>query len=153
VSVMLCRGVRAATTVENDTREEILAATRELLTLVIETNGIEPDDVASAIFTTTPDLSAEYPALAARQLGWHDVALLCGHEMAVPHGLQKCIRILIHWNTTRPARAIEHVYIKGAVGLRPDRVALATLEDISTATPDEPAFELFEDTDGRDSQT
>lgn len=117
-----CRGVRGATTVERNTREDILAATLDLLQRMIDANGIEPEDVASAIFTTTPDLNAEFPALAARMLGWHDVALLCGHEMAVPGALEKCIRILIHWNTTKSAREIQHVYIRGAANLRPDRV-------------------------------
>jgi chorismate mutase len=88
---------------------------------MIETNQIEPDDVASAIFTTTIDLNADYPALAARALGWHDVALLCMHEMNVPHGLKMCIRILLHWNTAVPAQDVKHVYLRGAVNLRPDR--------------------------------
>jgi chorismate mutase len=122
--MILCRGVRGATTVERNTREAILRGTRELLTQMIEANGIHPDDVASAIFTTTPDLTAEYPALAARQLGWHDVALLCTHEMAVPHGLKCCIRVLLHWNTEKLASEVQHVYIKGAVNLRPDRAAV-----------------------------
>jgi chorismate mutase len=121
---IVCRGVRGATTVEENSREAILAATCELLTLMIEANGIQPDDVASTIFTTTPDLNAEFPAFAARQLGWHDVALLCGHEMAVPGALPRCIRILIHWNTERRADEIVHVYIKGAEDLRPDRANL-----------------------------
>ena len=121
--MIACRGIRGATTVEENTREAILGATAELLTQMIEANGIQADDVGSVIFTTTPDLTAEYPALAARQLGWHDVALLCAHEMAVPHGLGRCIRILLHWNTDRPAAEIRHVYAKGAVNLRPDRVA------------------------------
>jgi len=107
--------------VDQNTGEAILSATRELLIQMIEANGIHPDDVASAIFTTTPDLTAEYPALAARQLGWHDVALLCGHEMNVPHGLKRCIRVLLHWNTTKSASEIQHVYTRGAVNLRPDR--------------------------------
>ncbi len=115
------RGVRGATTVEANTREAILAATDELLRLMIEANEIDVEDVASAIFTTTPDLNAEYPALAARALGWHDAALLCAHEMNVPQGLPKCVRVLIHWNTTVRADEIKHVYIKGAVNLRPDR--------------------------------
>jgi chorismate mutase len=125
--MILCRGVRGATSVEHNTREAILSATRELLTRMVEANGIHPDDVASAIFTTTPDLSAEYPALAARQLGWHDVALLCTHEMAVPHGLKYCIRVLLHWNTEKLASEVQHVYIKGAVNLRPDRAAIEQL--------------------------
>ncbi|NTU65198.1 MAG: chorismate mutase [Chloroflexi bacterium] len=115
------RGVRGATTAEANTREAILTATNELLQLMIETNQIEPDDVASAIFTTTIDLNADYPALAARALGWHDVALLCMHEMNVPHGLKMCIRILLHWNTAVPAQDVKHVYLRGAVNLRPDR--------------------------------
>jgi chorismate mutase len=121
--MIACRGIRGATTVEENTREAILGATAELLTQMIEANGIQADDVGSVIFTTTPDLTAEYPALAARQLGWTDVALLCTHEMAVPHGLSHCIRILVHWNTDRSSAQIRHVYTKGAVNLRPDRVA------------------------------
>ena len=117
----MLRGVRGATTVEVNTREAILTATRELLCLMIEANGIEPDDVASAIFTTTIDLNADYPALAARALGWHDAALMCMHEMNVPHGLPQCIRILLHWNTEVAARDVKHIYINGAVNLRPDR--------------------------------
>lgn len=115
------RGVRGATTVEANTREAILAATSELLQLMIEANEIEPEDVASAIFTTTLDLNADYPALAARALGWHDVALLCMHEMDVPHGLKRCVRILLHWNTDVAACDVKHVYLRGAVNLRPDR--------------------------------
>jgi chorismate mutase len=122
----MLRGVRGATTAEANTREAILAATRELLCLMIEANHIQPEDVASAIFTTTIDLNADYPALAARALGWHDVALLCMHEMNVPHGLPQCIRILLHWNTEVLAQDVKHVYIKGAINLRPDRtVSLA----------------------------
>jgi chorismate mutase len=122
----MLRGVRGATTAEANTREAILAATRELLCLMIEANHLQPEDVASAIFTTTIDLNADYPALAARALGWHDVALLCMHEMNVPHGLPQCIRILLHWNTEVPAPDVKHVYIQGAINLRPDRtVSLA----------------------------
>ncbi len=131
----VCRGVRGATTVEGPSREEILAATAELLQRMVQENGIEPEDVASALFTTTPDLTAEYPALAARLMGWGDVALLCGHEMAVPGGLDRCVRILLHWNTTLPASGIEHVYIHGAADLRPDRGELEELRrqvDIGT---------------------
>ncbi len=115
------RGVRGATTADDNTREAILAATRELLSLMIEANDVDPDDVASAIFTTTLDLNADYPALAARALGWHDVALMCMHEMNVPHGVKQCIRILLHWSTTVAASEVQHIYIKGAVNLRPDR--------------------------------
>lgn len=118
---MPCRGVRGATTADANASEAILEATRELLALMIHSNQIEPEDVASVIFTTTPDLDAEFPALAARQFGWADVALLCGHEMAVPGALARCIRILIHWNTEKTVREIQHIYINGAANLRPDR--------------------------------
>ena len=118
---MRSRGVRGATTVPENSRDEILKATRELLALMIRRNGIQSEDVASAIFTTTTDLDAEFPALAARQLGWLDVALLCTHELDVPGSLRRCIRILLHWNTDKAASEIVHVYIRDAVALRPDR--------------------------------
>ena len=117
---MPCRGVRGATTADANTSEAILKATRELLALMIRLNGILPEDVASAIFSTTPDLDAEFPALAARQLNWMHVALMCNHELDVPGSLQKCIRILIHWNTDKSADEIQHVYVKNAANLRPD---------------------------------
>lgn len=126
----VCRGVRGATTVEEDGRDAILLATGELLWLLVQRNGIDPDDLASAIFTTTPDLVGEYPALAARKLGWLDVALLCGHEMAVPNGLPRCIRVLLHWNTAKGPREVEHVYIRGARDLRPDQSQLIELPDV-----------------------
>jgi chorismate mutase len=88
---------------------------------MIRRNGIQADDVASAIFTTTTDVDAEFPALAARQLGWLHVALLCTHELDVPGSLRHCIRILLHWNTEKAAEEIVHVYIRDAVALRPDR--------------------------------
>lgn len=116
-----CRGVRGAVTVHENTEEAILAATRELLQIIVKRNEMYPDDIASVYFTTTADLNATYPALAARQIGWSDVALLCGHEMAVPGGLEMCIRVLIHWNTTRSAKEIVHVYLREAQSLRPDR--------------------------------
>ena len=120
----VCRGVRGATTVVENNAREILAATRELLAMMIRLNGIEAEDVASGIFTTTQDLVAVYPATAARQLGWMSVPLLCGHEMAVPDGLPRCVRILLHWNTDRGQDEIHHVYLKEAVQLRPDQSEL-----------------------------
>ncbi|MBN2578538.1 MAG: chorismate mutase [Pirellulales bacterium] len=131
---MPCRGVRGATTCEENTSESILKAARELLALMIRQNGISPEDVASAVFSTTQDLDAEFPALAARQLGWFDVALMCVHELDVPDSLRRCIRVLLHWNTEKPADEIVHIYIKGAAKLRPDRskippVDWAELED------------------------
>jgi len=118
--VVRCRGVRGATTADGNSREAILQATRQLLALIIRQNGIEPQDLASAIFSTTVDLNAEFPALAARQLGWIDVALLCTHELDVPGSLRHCIRVLLHWNTAKPRDEIVHVYVKGASVLRPD---------------------------------
>lgn len=117
---MLCRGVRGATTADANTRDDILAATRQLLALMIRLNGIEPGQVASAIFSLTRDLDAEFPALAARQLGWLDVPLLCTYEVDVPGSLRRCVRVLIHWNTERPQGEIRHVYVKEAERLRPD---------------------------------
>lgn len=117
---ILCRGVRGATTVPSNGRDEILAATRQLLAIMIRRNQIEGADVASVIFTLTKDLDAEFPALAARQLGWIDVPLLCSYEVCVPRSLPRCIRILVHWNTDRPQNAIHHVYIREAASLRPD---------------------------------
>lgn len=118
---MMCRGVRGAITVGSNNEDEILEATRELLQAIIAANQMKVEDVASAYFTTTPDLNATYPAYAARQLGWYDAALLCGHEMNVPDGLSRCVRVLIHWNTTKSADEIAHIYLREARSLRPDR--------------------------------
>jgi len=125
---MFCRGVRGATTADSNTPEDILKATRELLALLIRQNEIEQEEVASVIFTTTGDLDTEFPALAARQLGWFDAALMCFHELDVPGSLRRCIRILIHWNTDTPAHDIVHVYVKGAANLRPDRSSLPPVD-------------------------
>lgn len=115
---MRCRGVRGATTVARNTREDILAATKELLEKMIQANDIRSEDVAGAFFTTTTDLNAEFPAVAARQMGWTKVALLCGHEMEVPGSLPRCLRILLLINTEKSADEIVPVYIKGACNLR-----------------------------------
>ncbi len=120
----VCRGIRGATTVPENTREAILRETRRLLALMIHLNHIRAEDVASAILTTTPDLNAEFPALAARQLGWWNVPLLCGHEMNVPGQLPRVVRILIHWNTTKRQDEIVHVYLGDAIRLRPDQYKL-----------------------------
>ena len=125
---MLVRGVRGATTVENNTRDEILTATRQLFALMIRLNGIEKEYVASAMFSVTTDLNAEFPALAARQLGWLDVPLLCTYEIDVTGSLKKCIRILINWNTEKAQSDIKHVYIKDAVRLRPDLCKLPPVD-------------------------
>jgi chorismate mutase len=116
----MCRGVRGATTVRSNTPEAIWEGTRELLKAVIEANGIVEDDVASVIFTTTPDLTAAYPAKAARDLGWQRTALMGCQEMDVPDGIPMCIRVLIHWNTSRSLDEVQHVFMHGATALRPD---------------------------------
>ncbi len=114
------RGVRGAITVDEDSAEAILQAARELLRAMIAANTIDEDDVASVIFTCTPDLTAAYPAKAARDIGWQSTALMGCQEMPVPGGLPRCIRVLIHWNTTKGQREIQHVYLRGAQVLRPD---------------------------------
>lgn len=117
---LMVRGLRGAITVQNNTAEEILAATSELLQALVAANAIERDRVASIIFTTTIDLNAAFPAVAARELGWTDVALLNAHEMAVPGSLPRCVRILIHLNTERAPHELRHIYLRDARKLRPD---------------------------------
>jgi chorismate mutase len=107
--------------VEQNTPEDILSGTREVLQALIAANGIGVEDVASVFLSASPDLTAEFPALAVRELGWLETAVLCTHEMQVPHGLERCVRVLLHWNTERTLGEIEHVYLKSAVKLRPDR--------------------------------
>ena len=115
---LACRGIRGATTVESNTKEAIVAGTKELLHELIEANDIQQEQVATVIFTTTRDLNAEFPAVAARQIGWTDVALLCSHEMDVPDALSCCIRVLLLVNTERPPQELSNVYLRGAVNLR-----------------------------------
>ena len=119
---MLVRGIRGATTVESNTREEILDAARELLDAIVTANELPHDHVASILFSTTVDLNAEFPAVAARELGWTDVALECVHEMNVPGSLPKCLRILMHVNTDKTNAEIQHIYLRGARVLRRDLV-------------------------------
>ena len=115
------RGLRGATTAAANTSEAILQATEELLRALQAANGFAPEDVESAIFTSSPDLTAEYPARAARRLGWTDVPLLGATEVGVPGGLPHCIRVLLHFYTSKPARALKHTYLQGAANLRADR--------------------------------
>lgn len=112
------RGIRGATTADTNTKEAVLVATRELLDDLIESNDLDPNDLAAAIFTTTNDLNAEFPAVAARRMGWGSVALMCAHEMAVPDSLALCIRVLILTNTDKAPEELHNVYLKGAVDLR-----------------------------------
>lgn len=114
------RGVRGATTVESNSKEAILVATGELLRSMIDRNGIIEDDVASVLFTATPELDDTYPAKAARIMGWTRTALMGFQEAEVKHGLPKCIRVLIHWNTDKSIDEIQHVFLRKAVQLRPD---------------------------------
>ena len=116
--VLACRGIRGATTSNENTKTAIFEATQDLLINVINSNAIESEDMAAIFFTTSPNLNADFPAVAARALGLTEVALLCGHEMAVPDGLENCIRVLILVNTEKKQVDLNHVYLRGAVNLR-----------------------------------
>ena len=119
--MMRVRGVRGATTAGANERGAIIDATEELLRKMVEENGIDPEDLAAVQFTTSPDLVAEFPAVAARErLGWVYVPLLNSHEMSVPHAQARCIRALMLWNTEKPQREVRHVYLRDAVNLRKD---------------------------------
>ncbi len=117
---MYCRGIRGATTVDYNDREEILIATTELLRLMVLENNVFVEDIACASFTLTDDLDAVFPAQAARQIGWIEVPLICMREIPVPKSLGKCIRVLLLVNTTRSASEIQHIYIRKAASLRPE---------------------------------
>jgi chorismate mutase len=120
-TTMAVRGIRGATSVAEDTREAVLAATRELLEEILKTNRITQfDDIASILFTTTPDLTSTFPAEAARALGMNQVPLLCASEINVPGRLPRCVRVLMHLNTEKRACEIVHSYLREAKSLRPD---------------------------------
>ena len=120
---MQTRGIRGATTITTDTKETVLSATRELLDAILAANpDLKTDAIASVLFTTTEDIASAYPALAARQIGWDQVPMMCAREIPVPGGLPMCIRVLIHWNTDKKQSEIQHVYLREAVKLRPDIV-------------------------------
>jgi chorismate mutase len=114
------RAIRGATQVDADERDQILEAAAELVTEVMARNRLTTDDVISVLFTTTPDLVGEFPALAARKLGFQEVPLLCASEIAVPHALPRVIRLMAHVETDRPRSEIQHVYLRGATALRLD---------------------------------
>jgi len=121
---MMMRGIRGATSVTEDKPELILAATRELVQEILKANRIAHfEDIVSAIFTTTPDLTSTFPAEGARALGMTQVPLLCASEIAVPGSLPRCIRVLLHVNTDAPQSQIVHVYLHEARRLRPDVVS------------------------------
>lgn len=118
---MPVRGIRGATVAEADNPEAIYTATTELLEAILAANpDLQLDELASAIFTVTDDLSTAYPATAARRFGWTQVPMLCAREIPVPGGLQRCIRLLLHWNTELNPAEITHVYLGEAARLRPD---------------------------------
>jgi len=118
------RGIRGAITAEANTAQAIVEATDALLRELIDLNQLDPDEVAFAYFTTTPDLNAEFPALAARRLGWVDVPLLCGHDMDValpnPRGVARCVRVLLLYNTDKKQREMRHAYLRGAAAIKAD---------------------------------
>ena len=116
---MTARGIRGATTVAANDRLEILARTRELLEVLVRLNDLRSEDVASIWFTVTADLDAEFPAFAARELGWTEVPLMCGREIPVSGALGKCIRVLITWNTTKTQGEVRHAFLHEARSLRP----------------------------------
>jgi chorismate mutase len=120
---MTLRGLRGATTIEMDQPEQIISGTQELLDAILRSNPeLCLEDIASAIFTTTDDLNSVHPALAARQMGWDLVPMMCIQEMPVPGGLSRCIRVLIHWNTEFEQKNVHHVYLHEAIRLRPDLI-------------------------------
>jgi chorismate mutase len=131
---MPVRGIRAATTAASNTADAIVEATREMLSELARVNRLELEEIAFCYLTTTRDLDAEFPALAARQLGWVDVPLLCGHDMEVqppnPRGVARCVRALLLYNTERPQKEMRHVYLRGATAIKADLDRMrSTLED------------------------
>ena len=117
---MPVRGIRGAIDVARNAKEEILSRTGELLRAMVRANRVKADDVAAAIFSLTPDLDAEFPAIAARRMGWADVPLMCALEIGVPKGMKKVVRILLLVNSKVPAKKIRHQYLGKTPALRPD---------------------------------
>ena len=117
---MTVRAIRGAVQVDVHERADILDCTTELVTEVMTRNGLVTDDVISVLFTATPDLTGEFPALAARKIGFHDVPLLCAAEIAVPGAMPRVVRLLMHIETSKPRSELEHVYLRGAAALRLD---------------------------------
>lgn len=126
---MTTRGIRGATTTPIDTQSEVLRATQELLNEIVTANPtLIPEDIANIFFTVTEDISSVHPALAARQIGWLEIPLLCAQEIPVPGSLPLTIRILINWNTPLNQKQINHIYLGEAISLRPD-IALAQIKE------------------------
>jgi chorismate mutase len=134
---MNVRGVRGATTVDQDQAEDILSATRELLQAILQANpAMQPENIASVLFTTTADLLSVYPARAAREMGWVEVPLMCMQEIPVTGSLRMCIRVILHWNTTLHQAEIRHVYLRKAEVLRPDLKPAASIgKSVATESP------------------
>jgi len=122
--------LRGATTLESDTREQVLARTGELLHALLERNGLASDDVISLLLTATDDVRSEFPATAVREAGIADVPMLCARELDIKggSGLPLCIRVMIHWNTDKPQNEIEHIYVRDANRLRPDLSKLPAVD-------------------------
>jgi chorismate mutase len=122
------RGIRGATTAEVNTAEAITEATEELLRELTRINGLEKEEICFAYFTTTHDLTAEFPAFAARRFGWLEVPLLCGHDMDVqlpnPRGVPQCIRILLLYNTAKAQSEMRFAYLRGAQAIKADLESL-----------------------------
>jgi chorismate mutase len=114
------RAIRGAVQVDANRREDIIEATAELVAEVMTRNDLVTDDVISVLFTATPDLTAEFPALAARKIGFHDVPLLCATEIDMPDAMPRVVRLLMHVETASPRSGIRHVYLRGAAALRLD---------------------------------
>ncbi|HEY4028679.1 MAG TPA: chorismate mutase [Candidatus Dormibacteraeota bacterium] len=130
---MPVRGIRGATTVALNEAGAIVEATEELLRELVRSNDLDVEEIAFGYFTVTPDLDAEYPALAARRLGWVEVPLLCGHDMAVrqpnPRGIAMCVRVLLLYNTDRRQREMQHAYLRGARAIKQDLDAMRSKID------------------------
>jgi len=132
------RGIRGATTADRNEADAIVDATEELLRELVRLNEVDVEEIAFAYFTTTPDLDAEFPALAARRLGWVDVPLLCGHDLAVrqpnPRGVPRCVRVLLLYNTERRQREMRHAYLRGARAIQQDLEAMRSQLEAIVAT-------------------
>ncbi len=117
---MTVRAIRGAIQVDADDRDAILEGTAELVTAVMSRNDLTTDDVISVLFTVTPDLTAEFPALAARKIGFHEVPLMCATEIPVRGAMPRVVRLMAHVDTDRLRSEIQHVYLRGAAALRLD---------------------------------
>ena len=117
---MSVRGIRGAINIAENSKEEILSKSRELLEAIVKANKVKPADIATAIFTLSPDLNADFPAYAARQMGWRDVPLMCARELDVPGAMARVIRVLLLVNSKIPAAKIKHQYLGDTPKLRPD---------------------------------